>query len=291
MVAMANGGDVVREFLQFSANKLKDEGDDKLMRSFDKRLTQKRPPRHRSGGAVGSRVRLALIGLACALGSAGARAESDGQAKRTPYPTMAAVEKYHASSAAEEIALARSAAPASISDHATVLVLGARGYETAAQGDNGFVCLVQRAWANDFSSSEFWNPRVQAPLCFNGAGAQSVLPDYLTRTEWALSGVSKQEMLVRTRAAVERHDIRPPQAGAMAYMLSKDGYLGDEVGGPWHAHLMVFMPSESPSAWGANLPGAPVMGGTDSTEPITTFYVIVNQWSDGSPAPAMEPHA
>ena len=46
-----------------------------------------------------------------------------------------------------ELALARSAAPASVSTHATVKVLTAAGYNVAAQGDNGFVCIVMRGWA------------------------------------------------------------------------------------------------------------------------------------------------
>jgi hypothetical protein len=43
-----------------------------------------------------------------------------------------------------EAALARSAAPEAISGHATVKILTASGYKVAAEGDNGFVCLVMR---------------------------------------------------------------------------------------------------------------------------------------------------
>jgi hypothetical protein len=39
-----------------------------------------------------------------------------------------------------EIALARSAAPQSISQDAEIMVLGQHGYETAVKGKNGFVC-------------------------------------------------------------------------------------------------------------------------------------------------------
>src|SRR6266508_2756521 len=46
-----------------------------------------------------------------------------------------------------EIALARSAAPANISDRATIKVLTKSGYEVAHKGDNGFVCMVMRGWA------------------------------------------------------------------------------------------------------------------------------------------------
>lgn len=61
------------------------------------------------------------------------------------YPHMAPIARYQTASRAAEIALARSAAPASISGSARILVLGKHGYETAVAGKNGFVCLVVRA--------------------------------------------------------------------------------------------------------------------------------------------------
>ncbi len=45
-----------------------------------------------------------------------------------------------------EIALAKSAAPQNISDHATIRVLTTAGYQIAHQGDNGFVCMVMRGF-------------------------------------------------------------------------------------------------------------------------------------------------
>src|ERR1051326_4830684 len=52
-----------------------------------------------------------------------------------------------------EIAMARSAAPEEISRDATVMVLGEHGYVKAAEGKNGFVCIVERAWMSPASSS------------------------------------------------------------------------------------------------------------------------------------------
>src|SRR5258705_9658059 len=46
-----------------------------------------------------------------------------------------------------EMALAKSAAPANISERATIKVLTKSGYEVAYKGDNGFVCMVMRGWA------------------------------------------------------------------------------------------------------------------------------------------------
>ena len=45
-----------------------------------------------------------------------------------------------------EIALARSAVPEAISREAKILVLERHGYETAVEGKNGFVCVVDVAF-------------------------------------------------------------------------------------------------------------------------------------------------
>ena len=66
------------------------------------------------------------------------------QEGKTKYPRMAPVEEYLMPDRNAEMALARSAAPESISHEATVLVLGPHGYETAVEGKNGFVCVVKR---------------------------------------------------------------------------------------------------------------------------------------------------
>ncbi len=96
-----------------------------------------------------------------------------------------------------EIALARTAAPKSISDDASVMVLGRHGYETAIKGKNGFVCIVERAWMSPFDHPEFWNPKNRSPICYNPAAARSILPYTFKRTELALGGLSNPQMLER----------------------------------------------------------------------------------------------
>lgn len=85
----------------------------------------------------------------------GARA----QAAKAPYPVMAPLDQYLIPDEKAEIALARSAAPASISDAAEVMVLRRDGYAHAAKGSNGFVCVVERSWGKATDDAEFWNPR------------------------------------------------------------------------------------------------------------------------------------
>jgi hypothetical protein len=200
------------------------------------------------------------------------------------YPRMAPIEQYQIADRAEEIALARTAAPAWLSERATVLVLGARGYETAVEGANGFVCIVVRSWANTFESEEFWNSQIRAPQCVNAAAARSVLSTYLTRTEWVLAGVSKDEMMRRTQAASASGAITPPETGAVCYMLSKHGYLSDHDHHGWRPHVMFYLPRTEPSALGANHDEhGPIFADHGGVEPMTVFMVPVTQWSDGTP--------
>ncbi len=65
--------------------------------------------------------------------------QEQAQDTKALYPNMAPLEQYLISDRNAEIALARSAAPPSISHDATVMVLGRHGYETAVEGKNGFV--------------------------------------------------------------------------------------------------------------------------------------------------------
>jgi hypothetical protein len=202
------------------------------------------------------------------------------QSAQAPYLVMAPVEQYRMASA-EEVALARSAANDAVSLDAEVLVLGSQGYETAAKGTNGFVCLVVRMWAANFDDPQFWNPKVRAPHCFNAAAARSVLPAYLERTKFVLSGLTKEQVEERMKAAVAKKVFGAPEQGSMCYMMSKQGYLND-TDGHWHPHLMFFLPPTDAASWGANLMGSPVFAATGAPEPVTIFLVPVTKWSDGT---------
>lgn len=205
------------------------------------------------------------------------------QGATPPYPTtMAPVDQYRMDRDAE-IALAKSAAPPAIANDAEVLVLGASEYETAVKGKNGFVCFVGRAWSRDFGLSDFWSTNTRAPSCVNAAAARSVLPSYLMRTKWALAGVSEAEMQERSRKSPAASGIRTPEPGAMAFMLSKQGYINEDVKGPWHPHVMFFTPITDATKWGANVTGSPIHVNDEPTATYTTFAIPVGQWSDGTP--------
>ncbi|HEY5241921.1 MAG TPA: hypothetical protein VIJ22_10665 [Polyangiaceae bacterium] len=238
-------------------------------------------------GRLWTLLLLAAAGQACAPATIQATPAPAPQAAPSSYATMQPLAQYVIPNPDEEVALARSAAPASISADAEILVLGKRGYETAVKGKNGFVCFVERSWANHFDQAEFWNPRVHSPNCYNAPAVHTVLPPCLKRTEWVLAGASKEQLIERTKAALVSKDFVDPEPGALSYMMSPQGHLSD-ADGHWHPHVMFFVPRAAAASWGwgANLPGSPIIAqeGEDN-DPVTIFFIPVRRWSDGSPGP------
>ncbi len=203
------------------------------------------------------------------------------QDNKALYPRMAPLDQYLMEDRSSEIALARSAAPESISHDAEVLVLGHHGYETAIQGKNGFVCMVERSWTAPIDDPNFWNPKLRAPICFNAPAARSYLPRTIKKTDLILAGSTKAQMVETIATAIDKKELPAMEPGAMCYMLSKQGYLSDRDG-HWHPHLMFFVSQADPAAWGAGLPGSPIIAFNDTWEHLTTFLVPVRQWSDGT---------
>jgi hypothetical protein len=235
-----------------------------------------------------------VLGIAFSI-IVGAR-EMRSQEAKTKYPHMAPVEEYLITDRNAEIALARSAAPPSISSDATVMVLGKHGYETAVEGKNGFVCIVERGWMNSFDSPEFWSPKTRGAECFNPPAARSVTPYTYFRTKLVLAGKSKAEIKESIKTAIEKKELPVLEAGAMCYMMSKDAYLNDG-GGHNMAHLMFYTPLMDGAAWGANpiddanhvsfkFPNSPIFLTPQflgNPEPMDLFVIPTGVWSDGTP--------
>lgn len=221
---------------------------------------------------------LSQVALFCALSHVPA------QAANTTYAVAAPLDQYFMASKDSEIALARSAAPASISDGAEVFVMGQSGYSSAVKGHNGFVCLVERSFAAGTDAPEFWNPKIRGPVCVNAVAAKTYLPVILMRAKLALAGKSKAEISQAVRSAFDSKELPSLEPGGMSYMLSKDQYLSDD-GGSWHPHMMWFIPGDSADGWGANLTGSPALASNDPDGRMTIVFVVVGSWSDGTPAP------
>ena len=210
--------------------------------------------------------------------------QAKAQDSRAPYPSMAPLDQYLIADRNAEIALARSAAPESISQDAEIMVLGQHGYETAVKGKNGFVCMVWRSWTAGTDDPDFWNPKLRGPICLNALAARSQVPLTRKKTEVILASRSKAQMSEAISAAFDRKELPLPESGAMCYMMSKQQYLSDS-GGHWHPHLMFFFPLTDPTVWGAGLPGSPVMGVKSTLDRLTLFLIPVGHWSDGTQAP------
>jgi len=206
--------------------------------------------------------------------------QATAQDAKAKYPSMAPLDQYLMERNAE-IALARSAAPESISKDAEVLVLGPKGYETAVKGQNGFVCLVHRSWTDKMDDPEFWNSTRRGPMCLNAAAARSYLPNTIMRTNLVLAGRSKSEMFEAIKAALDKKELPAVESGAMVYMMSRQGHLNDRVG-HWHPHLMFLVPSTEAAAWGADLPGSPILADDDTADRMTVFMIPVGKWADGT---------
>jgi len=201
---------------------------------------------------------------------------------------MAPLDQYLMDRSAE-IALAKSAAPPSIADKATILVLTPRGYDTAIKGSNGFVCAVERSWMSQYDFPQFWNPHMRGPLCYNPAAVRSILPYTIRRTELVLAGRTKPEMVAAIKDGIEKHTLPHLAAGAMTYMMSKQQNLNDDAHN-WVPHLMFYFPRADGASWGADLPGAPPMLNPqfqDLPEALSVIMMPVAHWSDGTPAPMM----
>ena len=203
-----------------------------------------------------------------------ALASLSASAQQTKYPPMSAYIMYREA----EIPLAKSAAPASISDHATIKVFTTHGYGVAHQGDNGWACLVMRGFtgAPTFTPAEFraiaaYDPKFLAPICLNPDAVKTVLPYYELRTKLAIEGKTPDEIAEVVRNAYANGEIPKRDGVSFAYMWSADQVLGP--GGHWHPHIMVYAPNCENSMLGSNPPGShlPVV----SDDGGTPFAVVV----------------
>ena len=233
-----------------------------------------------TGKAIGwgNIVLVAVFGAAWPVQAQDTRAHDT----RSLYPSMAPIEQYRMDRDAE-IALARTAAPASISRDADVLVLGQKNFETAVKGKNGFVCMVGRAFAGPLKNKEFWNPKNRSPICLNPPAARSLLPYAMKEAGMALAGASKDQITDAIRTAVAKKELGFPESGSMCYMMSKEAYLTDQ-GSHNLAHVMFELPrngvlQEDPNFFVSWDPA-----------PVIEFNVPVGHWSDGTDETASGTH-
>ena len=176
-----------------------------------------------------------------------------------------------------EIALAKSAAPATISGRATIKVLTKSGYEVAQKGDSGFVCMVMRGWsAPTYTPAQFRNlaydSKVRAPICFDPTASQTVMPYYEMRSRLGMEGKTPDQIAEGIQRAYVKGELPGRDRVSFAYMWSADQNLGPGVG-HWHPHMMIFAPYYENSMLGGNESGSPLPQVTDDSG--TPFTVVV----------------
>jgi len=178
---------------------------------------------------------------------------------------------------AAEIALARSAAPPTVSARATVKVLTPAGYVVADQGSNGSVCLVLRGFtAPTYTPVQFrgivYDPKIHAPICFTPAAVQDVLPYYELRTALAMEGRPPDAITTGIEAAYAQGRLPHRDRVTFAYMWSAHQHLGPGIDA-WRPHMMVFAPYYTNEMLGGNPFGGPAPQLSDDAG--TPFSVVV----------------
>jgi len=178
---------------------------------------------------------------------------------------------------ADEIALARTAAPANISDQATIKVFTKTGFEVAQQGDKGSVCMVMRGFsAPTYTPAQFrdlvYDATVRAPICFIAPAVQEVLPYYELRTKLALQGKNPDQIAEAIAVAYAKGELPKRDQVTFAYMWSAKQSLGPGIG-HWHPHVMLFAPYYNNSMVGGSPFGSPFPQGSDDAG--TPFSVVV----------------
>ena len=244
-------------------------------------------------GAIGTIVAVALALVSLLSMTVSTRAQEEER----PYPKMLPLSEYLMDRNAA-IALARSAAPESISKDASVLVLTAKGWETAVKGTNGFVCMAGPSWTASIDFYDVWSPKQRGAICLNPAAVRSILPIYYKMTEMTLAGVvTVKERIAGIQEAYAKKEIPPLEPGAMSYMMSKDAYL-THLGHTHNlCHVMFFLPIKagelgdsdpnspisSTSMWFSD-PDKPDSPLNKELPPLRTVPIAVPYWSDGTAA-------
>jgi hypothetical protein len=212
-----------------------------------------------------------LIAMLLGLGT------QDAWAQQAKYPPLA---EYMMSRDAE-IALARSAAPATIADRATIKVLTTSGYQLAREGNNGFVCIVERG----FAAPSFTPPplrelvyyaKLRAPICFDPVASRTVLPYHELRAKLGIEGKDPDAITREVAMAYALGKLPKMEGVAFAYMFSADMDLGPGAGA-FHPHMMVFAPYYQNSMLGDNeFGGSLPFVSDDAGTPFTVVVIPVH---------------
>ncbi len=175
-----------------------------------------------------------------------------------------------------EVQLARSAAPASVSAAATVMVFTDTGFVVAERGSNGVTCIVNRSW-----------PASVEPHCYDREGAETLLEIEMRRTLMYHRGSSNAEVDRVIADGLASGAFRLPTRPCMTYMMSEAQQLiGDDgtPAGKWRPHIMIFYPYLTNEALGlASAPDMRVGTVSDAGKPTASIVIPMAQFIKVSP--------
>jgi hypothetical protein len=176
-----------------------------------------------------------------------------------------------------ELALARTAALPTITDHATLKILTQKGFEVAHEGSNGFTCVVMRGWsAPTYTPNQFldftYDATIRAPICFDPIASRTVLPYYELRSKLGMEGKTPNQITELVASAYASGALPKRPGVSFAYMWSAEQQLGQGIG-HWHPHVMIFAPGYTNDMVGGNAFGSVLPQLSDDAG--TPFAVVV----------------
>lgn len=168
-----------------------------------------------------------------------------------------------------QIALAMSAAPAEVSSHATVYILGPKGYEKIREGTNGFSCFVGRSFVKPTETSV-------EPGCFDAEGSRTTLVRRMYMEELRASGKSETEIKAEVAKGYKEGRFKDPSKPGLLYMMSSENRLpSNGATASFPPHLMFYAPNMTTKDLGFDsAPQLDYMGMTNPGAPDNLIVVV-----------------
>lgn len=169
----------------------------------------------------------------------------------------------------QEIKLAMSAGPPTVSRDADVYVFGPAGFERVLEGGNDWSCLVVRSAAD---------PELLAPMCLNPFATRSVLPAYLLEGALQRQGLDQEAIQEELSQRFARGDLPTPEGPAYTTMLSSGQRLGPQAG-RFKPHFMLYMPGATNELIGGDPANQafPFVGPFEG-HPLATVVIIMDEF-------------
>ncbi len=182
----------------------------------------------------------------------------------------AAAQDYPDLTRTEEMRLALSAGPLSVSSGADVYMMAKSGFERIREGDNGWACLVVRSASNR---------SILAPHCLNPPAAETVLPSMLREGQLQARGMDADAIEAELRRQYSSSELPLPSGPAYAYMVSEGQRLG--TAGNFKPHFMLYIPYITNAAIGGDPAKQefPFVGPIEN-HPLSTVVIIMDEFVD-----------